>query len=224
MNEKQACAWRILRKTVPASIVMDSVGSKLASMIEYQLPQGTKPPEFVYQLINYQYAVLCIDLGKLPTGQHHPGCIIQNYANLDTSPIPFMSVNMPRWHAVLSFITNPLPALLFLQIFLGQTCCLQVHVYAIMWYADLKLFPDHSLQHARSKAIVSVGCSGDQLFRPRQVLARSPCTLWWSAGLSFVRPWHPAQSFLWAPFCGFDEEYSEPSSCSISYIGPCVQA
>jgi hypothetical protein len=53
--------------TVPASIVVDSVGFKLASVIEYQLPHGTKPPEFVYQLIDYQHAVLCVDsVNSLP--------------------------------------------------------------------------------------------------------------------------------------------------------------
>jgi hypothetical protein len=46
----------IFEFAVPASVVMDSVGSKLAAMIEYQLPQGTKPPEFFYQLIDYLHA------------------------------------------------------------------------------------------------------------------------------------------------------------------------
>jgi hypothetical protein len=65
-------------------------------------------------LIDYQHAILRIDLSELPASQYHPGCIIQNYANLDISPIPFMPVDMPSRQAVLSFITNPLPALLFL--------------------------------------------------------------------------------------------------------------
>ena len=56
----------IFEFAVPASVVMDSVGPKLAAMIEYQLPQGTEPPEFFYQLVDYQYAVLGIDLGELP--------------------------------------------------------------------------------------------------------------------------------------------------------------
>jgi hypothetical protein len=43
----------IFEFTVPASVVVDSIGSKLASMIEYQLPQRTEPQEFVYQLIDY---------------------------------------------------------------------------------------------------------------------------------------------------------------------------
>src|SRR5690606_22636720 len=122
----------IFEFAVPASVVVDSVGSKLAAMIEYQLPHGTEPPEFVHQLIDYHHAVIRIDLGELSASQYHPGCIIQNYANLDASPIPFMPVDIPYRHTVLAFITNPLPALLFLQIFMGQTFRFQVHVDAIM--------------------------------------------------------------------------------------------
>jgi hypothetical protein len=85
------------------------MGSKLASMIEYQLPQGTKPPEFIHQLIDYQHAVIRIDLGELSAGQHHPGCVIQeDHADLDTGDIPFMPVDMAGGKAMFSRISNPL--------------------------------------------------------------------------------------------------------------------
>jgi len=67
----------IFEFTVSASVVVDSVGSKLAAMIEYQLPHGTEPPEFVHQLVDYKYAFLGIDLGETPrqpapSWMHHP--------------------------------------------------------------------------------------------------------------------------------------------------------
>src|SRR5512136_1644164 len=57
-----------------------------------------------------------------------------------------------------SLIANPLPASLLIFIFQGRSLSFQVHMYAIMRYADFILLPDHRLQHPRSEAIAGVGC------------------------------------------------------------------
>jgi len=51
----------------PTTIIVNSVGSKLASMIHYQLSQRTEPPIPFNHLIDYKLAVLGIDLRKLPS-------------------------------------------------------------------------------------------------------------------------------------------------------------
>jgi len=125
MKKKQIYAFYILQKTVPAfrlsedafscqywldtvsfqmifefaaptTVIVNYVGSKLAPMIHYQLPQWTEPPITFNHLIDYKLAVLCIDLKELPTSQHQPGCVIQDHADLDTGPIPFMPVYTAR--------------------------------------------------------------------------------------------------------------------------------
>ena len=91
----------------PTTVIMNSVGSELAPMIHYQLPQWTEPPVPFNHLIDYKLAVLGIDLKELTSGQHHSGCIIQDHADLDTGPIPFMPVDMASGKAMLSLIANP---------------------------------------------------------------------------------------------------------------------
>jgi len=51
----------ILEIALPAPIIMDSMDTKLAAMIEYQLFHRTKPPILLHQLIDYQLVVLGID-------------------------------------------------------------------------------------------------------------------------------------------------------------------
>ena len=122
----------IFEFAAPTPIIVNSVGSKLAPMIHYQLVQWTEPPITFNHLIDYKLAVLGIDLKELPTSQHHPGCVIQDHADLDTGPIPFMPVDMARGKAMLSLIANPLPAFLLIFIFLGRSLSFQVHMYAIV--------------------------------------------------------------------------------------------
>src|SRR5512137_508828 len=147
----------IFEFAAPTTVIVNSVGSKLAPMIHYQLPQWTEPPIPFNYLIDYKLAVLSIDLKELPSGQNHPGCVVQDHADLDTGSIPFMPVDMACGKAMLSLIANPLPALLLLFIILGRSLMLQVHVYAIMRYADLILLPDDHLQHPRTEAIAGMG-------------------------------------------------------------------
>jgi len=48
-----------------ASVLMNPVCPKLASMIHYQLPHWMEPPEIFDQLIDHPLAVLDIDIEKL---------------------------------------------------------------------------------------------------------------------------------------------------------------
>ena len=77
----------IFEFAAPAAVVVNSVGSKLASMIHYQLPQRTEPPIPLNHLIDDKLAVLSIDLKELPSGQNHPGCVVQDHADLDTGSL-----------------------------------------------------------------------------------------------------------------------------------------
>ena len=141
MKQKRTYASRILRKTVltfrssedaslwlvsaglrvfrgdlefavPTAIIVDSVASKLASVIKYQLPLGQS-----HQNLSTSRSITAccfnIDLCELSTSQHHPGCVIPDYTDFDVSAISFMPVDMSSRPAVLSFINNPLPSLLF---------------------------------------------------------------------------------------------------------------
>jgi hypothetical protein len=63
-------------------------------MIHYQLQLWTEPQITFNHLIDYKLAVLGIDIKELPTSQHHPGCVIQDHAELDSGPTSFMPVDM----------------------------------------------------------------------------------------------------------------------------------
>ena len=122
----------IFEFAAPTTVIVNSVGSELAPMIHYQLPQWTEPPIPFNHLIDYKLAVLGIDLKELTSGQHHSGCVVQDHADLDTGPIPFMPVDMASGKAMLSLIANSLSAFLLLFIVLSQSLMLQVHMYAIV--------------------------------------------------------------------------------------------
>ncbi len=55
----------IFEFAVPTTVIVNSVGSELASVIQHQLSHRAEPPIFIHQLIDYKLAVLSIDLGEL---------------------------------------------------------------------------------------------------------------------------------------------------------------
>src|SRR5512137_1881236 len=66
---------------------------------------------------------------------------------------------------VLSFVSNPFAALLFLWIFMSQARSLEIHVNTIMRDARLKHFSNNDLQHASPKSVTSV-CLANNLCLP----------------------------------------------------------
>ena len=93
--------FKLYKFAAPTTIIVNPLGSQLTPMIHYQLSQRTEPTIPFNHMIDNKLAVLGIDLKELPIGQHHPGCVIQNHADLDTGPIPFMPVDMACGNAML---------------------------------------------------------------------------------------------------------------------------
>jgi len=72
-----------LEFTIPFAIFMNVMGTEFSTMIQDKLSHGAEPPVSFNQFINYQLAVLGIDIHELPTGKDHPGCVINDNANLE---------------------------------------------------------------------------------------------------------------------------------------------
>jgi hypothetical protein len=153
----------IFELAVPTAIIMNSMGSKLASMIQDEFPHGTQPPILVNQLVNYLNAVQGIDFRELSADQHRPGCVILDHADRDVGSIPFMPVDMPSGKAMLPLVANPFPSFLLIFILLGQTLlnsalrhfditrnlfCAHLLAISTKDIADLRLIRFHVLDYA----------------------------------------------------------------------------
>ncbi len=151
----------LFETTIPSSIFMDSMSTKLAAMIHYQFPHRMKPPVSIDDLIQNQFAVLSVDTRELATSKDLPGCIIQNNADLDIRSVHFIPIDMSCGQAMLSFIPIPFTSPFLPRLFMGQAFFLKIHVYAVMRDANLVLLSDHSFKHSRSEFIARVCLSND---------------------------------------------------------------
>lgn len=75
-----------LEFTIPFADLMNAMGTEFRSVIKDQLSHGAEPPVSLTQFIHYQLTVLGIYILELPAGKDHPGCFIDDNANLEIRP------------------------------------------------------------------------------------------------------------------------------------------
>ena len=76
----------LLEIAIPFAVRMNAMGTEFSTMIHDELSHWTEPPVSLNQLIHHQLAILGIDILELPTGKDHPGCVIDDNANLEIRP------------------------------------------------------------------------------------------------------------------------------------------
>lgn len=118
------------------TVIVNSVGSKLAPMNHYQLPKRTEPPIPFNCLIDYELTVLGIDLKELSPG----GTTLDASSGTTQTLIMSHPIHASRYSprkgyafthsestfCVFSSFHHPEPVLM-----------LQLHMHAIVWYTDL---------------------------------------------------------------------------------------
>ena len=77
---------KCIKFTIPFAIFMNAMGTEFSTVIQDKLSHGAEPPISFSQFIRYQLAVLGIDILELPACKDHPGCVIDDNANLEIRP------------------------------------------------------------------------------------------------------------------------------------------